>query len=67
LGVYPQYPRRAELLLIAPLFTKVIVHRSNDVVITINATLTCKLCTYSAASIACGSSSNSAMIISCSC
>jgi predicted alpha-1,2-mannosidase len=37
MGLYPQYPGRAELLLLAPLFTQVVVHRGNDVVITINA------------------------------
>jgi predicted alpha-1,2-mannosidase len=37
LGLYPQYPGRAELLIIAPLFPQVVVQRSNNVVITINA------------------------------
>jgi predicted alpha-1,2-mannosidase len=37
MGLYPQYPGRAELLLSAPLFPQIVIHRSNDVVITINA------------------------------
>jgi predicted alpha-1,2-mannosidase len=37
MGLYPQYPGRAELLVIAPLFTQVVVHRGNGTVITINA------------------------------
>lgn len=37
LGLYPQYPGRAELLVVAPLFPKVVIHRSNGVVLTIAA------------------------------
>jgi predicted alpha-1,2-mannosidase len=37
IGLYPQYPGRAELLLVAPLFSKVVIHRANGVVMTINA------------------------------
>ena len=37
LGLYPQYPGRAELLLFAPLFPAVAIHRGNGVVLTINA------------------------------
>jgi predicted alpha-1,2-mannosidase len=37
LGLYPQYPGRSELLVVAPLFPSAVVHRGNGVVITINA------------------------------
>jgi predicted alpha-1,2-mannosidase len=37
IGLYPQYPGRAELLLLAPLFSHVVVHRGNGVVVTIDA------------------------------
>jgi predicted alpha-1,2-mannosidase len=38
MGVYPLAPGRAELLLGSPLFTQVIVHRSNGPTITVNGT-----------------------------
>src|SRR5262249_18320978 len=37
LGLYPQYPGRAELLVFAPSFPDVVVRRSNGVVIRIHA------------------------------
>ncbi|MEZ0109694.1 putative alpha-1,2-mannosidase [Catenulispora sp. EB89] len=36
-GLYPLAPGRSELLLGSPLFTQVVVHRSNGVTITVNA------------------------------
>jgi predicted alpha-1,2-mannosidase len=37
IGLYPQYPGRSELLLLAPLFSQISIHRGNGKVITINA------------------------------
>jgi putative alpha-1,2-mannosidase len=37
LGLYPNYPGRAELLLTAPLFPRAVIRRGNDVVIAIEA------------------------------
>jgi predicted alpha-1,2-mannosidase len=37
MGLYPQYPGRAELLVIAPLFPQIVVRRSNGVVLTLKA------------------------------
>ncbi|HWL87141.1 MAG TPA: GH92 family glycosyl hydrolase, partial [Polyangiaceae bacterium] len=37
LGLYPQYPGRAELLLSSPLFTSAVVHRGNGATIVIRA------------------------------
>ncbi|MEV8510306.1 GH92 family glycosyl hydrolase [Actinoplanes sp. NPDC051475] len=36
-GLYPLAPGRAELLLASPLFTQVVIHRSNGAILTINA------------------------------
>jgi predicted alpha-1,2-mannosidase len=37
MGLFPQYPGRAELLLVAPLFSQIVIHRENGKVITIAA------------------------------
>ena len=37
IGLYPQYPGRAELLVVTPLFPNIVVRRANGAVITITA------------------------------
>ena len=40
IGLFPQVPGRAELLLGSPVFTRVVINRSNGVTLTVNADTT---------------------------
>lgn len=58
LGLYPQYPGRAELLLSAPLFPHTVVRRSNGVVIEVDAPAADKAAAYVVGLAVDGQSSN---------